>query len=68
MITPDAVVVQKGRGLIGIKAKNGMNLTKHGSCANIEFVSEGRENSWVVKLGNLDKYADMKEFLETLKI
>jgi len=68
LITPDAVVVQKGRGLIGIKAKNGMNLTKHGSCANIEFVSEGRENSWVVKLGNLDKYADMKEFLETLKI
>jgi len=66
LITPNAVVVQKGRGLIGIWAQNGMELTTTGSCANIEFKSHGRENKWIVKLGNLDKYADMHEFLKTL--
>ena len=68
LITADAVVVQKGRGLIGVMAKNGLKLTEKGSCANIEFISDGRENNWVVKLGNLDKYSDMKDFLKSIKI
>ncbi|MCL2375975.1 MAG: hypothetical protein FWC76_01130 [Defluviitaleaceae bacterium] len=66
--TPNAVVAQKGRGLIGIMAKNGLKLTGKGSCANIEFVSEGRENSWIVKLGNLDDYSSAKDFLKSMKI
>ena len=68
LITPTAVVVQKNKGLIGILAQNGIKLTKQGPCANKEFVSEGRENKWVVKLGNLDKYASMEDFLKSMVI
>ena len=68
LITPKAVVVQKGRGLMGVAAKNGIKLTKTGSCANKEFVSDGRENTWTVKLGNLDKYIDLEDFLKSIEV
>jgi hypothetical protein len=68
LITPNVVVVQKGRGLMGVAAKNGIELTGSGSCANIEFVSGGRENIWKVKLGNLDKYSGLEDFLKSIEI
>jgi len=68
LITPNAVVVQKGRALAVVAAKNGITLTTKGSGTNKEFVSDGRENTWVIKLGNLDEYANMEAFLQSIKI
>jgi len=67
IISPKIVVVQKGKGLIGIKAENGLEQICSGPCAGREFISHGQKNTWTVKLGNLEQYADLEAFLQYIE-
>ena len=60
--TCSTIVVEKDGGLIGIRALNGLRMQEKGPCCHREFISEGRQNIWIVKVAEMAKYSDINEF------
>lgn len=67
IIGKDYAAFSKNGGFIGLKALNGVSLTKTGPFKDRELVSLGRENVWVIKVGTPNGYASVRELADELE-
>jgi len=58
------IVVEKDGGYIGVKALNGLTRQQKGVCKYKEFISEGRENIWIVRVEKAERYVSLRTFFE----
>lgn len=64
--TFDAVSAEKDGGYIGVRALNGLRIQKNGPCRDREFISDGRDNVWIVKVGTAEEYSTLADFHASL--
>lgn len=61
------LVVQKGGAYIGLVAEKGIWLKDSGPTKYREFISQGRKNTWIIKVGLARDYESLEEFFMGLK-
>ena len=59
--------IAKNNGYIGIKSQNVLELQKSGVFRYREFISKGRQNIWVVRVGVQEEYGSFMDFYRALK-
>lgn len=64
--TANTVAAEKDGGYIGVKAKGGLIMQTAGPCKYREFISEGRDNIWIVRVGTKEEYGSLAEFYKSL--
>ncbi len=57
-----AIALKKEEGYVGIKAMNGLLMQESGPCRHREFVSQGRQNVWVIKVARSCEYENLEDF------
>ena len=62
-----AVALEKDGGYIGLRVLNGLTLQTQGPGRNREFISQGRDNIWIVKVGAAGEYQDTDELLTEME-
>lgn len=63
----DTVVAEKDGAYIGVKAMNGLVLQNSGPTAYKEFISVGRKNVWIVKVGTYKDSEDIEAVLKEME-
>ena len=66
-IGSSAAAFEKNGGFIGIRALNGLKMQTEGACRRREFISPGRNNVWVLKVGTFGEYRDADELLRDME-
>ena len=61
------IVLEKDGGYIGIYANNGISIQEEGPCQYREFISQGRENIWVIKVARSCEYENLDDFFQKFK-
>lgn len=61
------IVLEKDGAYIGVKAQNGLAMQQEGPNRFREFMSEGRDNVWVVRVGKISEYGDLDSLLNAFK-
>lgn len=64
--TADTVAAKKDGGYIGLRALNGLKIQKSGPCRDREFISEGLDNVWIIKVGTQEEYPTLEAFHDSL--
>ena len=62
-----SAALEKDGGFIGVRALNGLHRQTEGHCRNREFISPGRDNVWVLKVGACGEYSDVDELLDDME-
>ena len=62
-----AIALEKDGGYIGVRALNGLYMQEEGSCRSREFISPGRDNIWVMKVGTYVEYRNVDELLRDME-
>lgn len=62
-----AIALEKDGGFIGLRALNGLRMQTDGPCRKREFISPGRDNIWVLKVGAYGEYQDVDELLKDME-
>ena len=65
--TKDTLAAEKDGGYIGVRALNGLLPQQEGPCLGREFISPGRDNVWLVKVGTREEYPSLEQFFEELE-
>ena len=60
------VAACKDGGYVGARAVNGLRMEESGPCRYREFKSPGRDNLWILKIGNCREYPSLEAFYESL--
>jgi len=60
----NTIVLEKDGGYIGVKAMNGLVMQEEGPCRHREFISQGRQNVWVLKVAQKCKYKNLNDFFQ----
>ena len=50
-----------------MKAMNGLTMQQEGPNCFREFMSQGRDNVWVIRAGRMDEYGDLDALLAAFK-
>lgn len=66
-VTSHGLFLKKDIGWLALFAKNGVSLTKRGMDAYREVISEGKDNIWIMRLGNEQEYESFEEFKILMK-
>lgn len=61
------VTVEQEDGYIGVITLNGLHMQQEGPCKYREFISPGRENVWLIKMGRKDVYGSLQAFYQKIK-
>jgi hypothetical protein len=61
------VFVQSGRGLAAIMAANGLKAPQSGPTAGYELRSPGRANTWLLRVGSLDRFGSLSGFASAMQ-
>ncbi|MFT4006927.1 MAG: hypothetical protein QM683_15355 [Lacrimispora sp.] len=61
------LVLEKDGAYLGIKALKGLTMQEEGPNRFKEFISRGRDNVWVVKVGSMKEYGSLDEVLEAFR-
>jgi hypothetical protein len=51
---------------VALYAKNGIEPQTKGQNQNREFISRGRENTWIIRNSNSQQFADFTQFKESV--
>lgn len=62
-----AMALKKDDGYIGIRALNGLYMQEEGPCRSREFISPGRDNVWILKVGTYEEYRNVDELLRDME-
>ena len=62
-----AIALEKDDGYIGVRALNGLYMQEEGPCRSREFISPGRDNVWVLKVGTYGEYQNVDELLRDME-
>ena len=62
-----SAALEKDGGFIGVRALNGLHRQTEGHCRNREFISPGRDNVWVLKVGACGEYRNVDELLDDME-
>ena len=62
-----AIALEKDGGYIGVRALNGLYIQEEGPCRSREFISPGRDNVWVLKVGTYGEYRNVDELLRDME-
>jgi hypothetical protein len=61
------VVLEKGGAYIAVKALHGLTIQEHGPNQFREFISQGKDNVWVVRVGSLSEYGSLDAVFSAFK-
>lgn len=61
------IVLEKDGAYIAVKAMNGLTMQQEGPNCFREFMSQGRDNVWVIRAGRMDEYGDLDALLAAFK-
>jgi hypothetical protein len=61
------VFVQSGRGLAAVMAANGLEAPPCGPTAGYEPRSPGRGNTWLLRVGSLDRFGSLRGFASAMQ-
>lgn len=61
------IVLEKDGAYIAVKAMNGLSMQKEGPNCFREFMSQGRDNVWVIRVGRMEEYGDLNTLLAVCK-
>jgi hypothetical protein len=59
--------VRSGRGLAAIMAANGLEVPPSGPTAGYELRSPGRANTWLLRVGSLDRFGSLRGFAAAMQ-
>jgi hypothetical protein len=59
--------VRSGRGLAGVMAANGLEPVESGPTAGYELRSPGRRNSWLLRVGSLERFGSLSGFASAMQ-
>jgi hypothetical protein len=59
--------VRSGRGLAAIMAANGLKALQSGPTAGYELRSSGRANTWLLRVGSLDRFGSLSGFASAMQ-
>lgn len=62
-VSKSAIALEKDGGFIGIRSLNALVMQTVGPCRRREFISAGKDNLWVVKVGKAGEYQNVDELL-----
>lgn len=62
-----AIALEKDGGYIGVRALNGIRMQTEGPCRSREFISPGRDNVWVLKVGTWGEYQSTEDLLKDME-
>jgi hypothetical protein len=65
-ITNNWIFGKKGDSYVALYAKNGIEQQTKGQNQNREFISRGRENTWIIRNSNVLQFADFSQFKESV--
>lgn len=66
-MSANSIALEKDGGFIGLRALNGLCMQEEGPCRRREFISPGRDNVWVLKVGAYGEYQDVDELLRDME-
>lgn len=61
------IVLEKDGAYIAVKAMNRLTMQQEGPNCFREFMSQGRDNVWVIRAGRMDEYGDLDALLAAFK-
>lgn len=61
------LILEKDGAYIGVRALNGLEMQKSGPNRFREFISRGRDNVWVIRVGSMEEYGALDNLLDALK-
>ncbi len=61
------LVLEKDGAYVAVKAQNGLIMQEEGPNRFREFISRGRDNVWVVRVGNISEYGSLNGVFEAFK-
>lgn len=61
------VAVEKNDSYIGVVAQQGLMMQTTGPCKFREFISFGRDNLWIIKVGRKEEYQSLQRFYTHMK-
>lgn len=61
------LVLEKDGAYLGVKALNGLIMQEEGPNRFREFISRGRNNVWVVRVGSIEEYGNLDGVFEAFK-
>ena len=53
------IALEKDGAYIAVKAMKGLSMQKEGPNRFREFISRGRDNVWIIRVGRMDEYGDL---------
>ena len=59
--------LRSGRGLAGIMAANGLQAVDSGPTAGYEVRSPGSRNTWLLRVGSLDRFGSLRSFASAVR-
>jgi hypothetical protein len=67
LMTDPWLFVQSGRGLAGVMAANGLQPVESGPTAGYEVRSPGPRNTWLLRVGSLDRFGSLRGFASAMQ-
>lgn len=61
------LVLEKDGAYVAVKALNGLTIQEQGPNQFREFISQGRDNVWVVRVGSIKEYGSLEEVLAAFR-
>ena len=61
------IALEKDGAYIAVKAMKGLSMQKEGPNRFREFISQGRDNVWIIRVGRMDEYGDLAALLAAFK-
>ena len=61
------MVLEKDGAYIAVKALRGLTIQEHGPNQFREFISRGKDNVWVVRVGSLSEYGSLDAVFSAFK-
>lgn len=61
------IVLEKDGAFLALKALNGLKMQTEGPNQFREFISPGRDNVWVIRVGSVDEYGGFDALFESFK-
>ncbi|GKH01184.1 MULTISPECIES: hypothetical protein [Hungatella] len=61
------IALEKDGAYIAVKAMKGLSMQKEGPNRFREFISRGRDNVWIIRVGRMDEYGDLDALLAAFK-
>lgn len=59
--------LRSGRGLAGVMAANGLQEVEGGPTAGYEVRSPGPRNTWLLRVGSLDRFGTLRSFASAMQ-